>query len=53
MASSASSSNQTSDPGGKNPEAIGDLLQRMGIEEGEFEDLVFEEEEDAPKLGIK
>jgi hypothetical protein len=32
---------------------INDLLQRLGIEEDEFDDLVFEEEAMAPKEGMK
>jgi hypothetical protein len=53
VASPATSTNQASGSGSKKPEAIGDMLQRLGIEEDEFDDLVFEEEESAPKLGIK
>jgi hypothetical protein len=29
------------------------MIQRLGIEDDEFDDLVFEDEEDAPKVGIK
>jgi hypothetical protein len=53
MASPASSASQPSGSGAKKAEAIGDLLQRLGIEEDELDDLVFEEEESAPKQGIK
>jgi hypothetical protein len=34
-------------------EQLGDLLQRLGIEDDEIDDLVFEDEEDAPVGGIK
>ncbi|KAK1649225.1 hypothetical protein QYE76_067030 [Lolium multiflorum] len=34
-------------------EALDDLLNRLGIEEDEIDDLIFEEEEAAPKEGIK
>jgi hypothetical protein len=53
MASPASSTNQSSGSGIKKAEAIGDMMQRLGIEEDEIDDLVFEEEESAPKQGIK
>jgi hypothetical protein len=53
MASPAQSSNQASGSGSKKPEAIGDLLQRLGIDDDELDDLVFEDEESAPKQGIK
>jgi hypothetical protein len=39
--------------GSKKGEAIDDLLQRLGIEDDEIDDLIFEEEETAPKEGIK
>jgi hypothetical protein len=29
------------------------MLKRLGIEEEEFDDLVFEDEEEAPKEGLK
>jgi hypothetical protein len=29
------------------------MLRRLGIEEGEEDDLIFEEEADAPKEGMK
>jgi hypothetical protein len=53
MVSSASSSNLASQSGGNKQEAIGDLLQRIGIDEDELDDLVFEDEEAVPKQGIK
>jgi hypothetical protein len=39
--------------GSKKGEAIDDLLQRLGIEDDEIDDLIFEDEETAPKEGIK
>jgi hypothetical protein len=54
MASPANSSTQAGGSGNKKSDAIGDLMQRLGIEEDELDDLVFEEEEEsAPKQGIK
>jgi hypothetical protein len=54
MASPAASSNNRSDNGEKlKSEAIDTMLQRLGIDEDEIDDLVFEEEESAPKEGIK
>jgi hypothetical protein len=55
MASPASSAaSQTREgSGSKKEEQLGDLLQRLGIDEDEIDDLVFEEEADAPKDGIK
>jgi hypothetical protein len=38
---------------GSKAESINDMLQHLGIEEEEFDDLVFEEEEEAPKEGLK
>jgi hypothetical protein len=40
---------------GSKPESINDMLQRLGIGEEEFDDLVFEEEEEeeAPNEGLK
>jgi hypothetical protein len=49
----SSSSSKVSESGGKKAEAIDDMIQRLGIEDDEFDDLVFEEEEDAPKEGMK
>jgi hypothetical protein len=39
--------------GKKKDETINDMLNRLGIEDDEFDDLVFEDEEDAPKEGLK
>jgi hypothetical protein len=47
-----SSTNNASGSGSKEKETIDDMLNRLGIEEEEFDDLVFEEEE-APKEGLK
>ena len=38
---------------GRQDEKIGDLMQRLGIEEEEYDDLVFEDDEMAPKQGMK
>jgi hypothetical protein len=46
----------TDRPGGsgiKKSDGLDDLLQRLGIEDDEIDDLIFEEEETAPKQGIK
>jgi hypothetical protein len=53
MASPANSSNQASESGSKKEEAIGDMLISLGIEDDKLDDLVFEDEESAPKQGIK
>jgi hypothetical protein len=54
MASPANiSTNHASGSGLKEKETIDDMLNRLGIEEEEFDDLVFEEEEEAPKEGLK
>jgi hypothetical protein len=54
MASPAMSSTEESGgSGSKKAESIDEMLQRLGIEADEFDDLVFEEEESAPKEGIK
>jgi hypothetical protein len=37
----------------KKQEGLDDMLQRLGIDEGEIDDLIFEDEEEAPKEGIK
>ena len=50
---SSGSSNHDGGPGSKKAESLDDLLQRLGIEEEELDDLVFEEETEAPKEGIK
>jgi hypothetical protein len=49
----SSSSSKINGAGGRKEEAIDDMIQRLGIEDDEFDDLVFEDEEDAPKEGIK
>jgi hypothetical protein len=49
MASLASSSNQASGSGNKQSETPDAMLLRLGIEEEEIDDLVFEEEESIPK----
>jgi hypothetical protein len=49
---SSGSSNQASGSGTKKPENLNDMLNRLGIEEDEIDDLVFEET-DIPKEGIK
>ncbi|KAK1682888.1 hypothetical protein QYE76_043736 [Lolium multiflorum] len=54
MASPTSSAaSQTGEGSGSKEERLDDLLQRLGIDEEEIDDLVFEEEADAPKEGIK
>jgi hypothetical protein len=53
MASPAASTSNQSGGSGKKAEALDDLLNRLGIEDDEIDDLVFEEEESAPKEGIK
>jgi hypothetical protein len=53
MASPASSANSASGSGSKKEERIGDLMLRLGIEDDEFDDVVFEEDETAPKQGMK
>ena len=45
----ASSTGPAVGSGSKKQEAINDLFTRLGIDDEEFEDLVFEEEESAPK----
>jgi hypothetical protein len=49
----SSSTNHASGSGGKKSETLDDMLLRLGIEEDEYDDLVLEEEEEVPKLGIK
>jgi hypothetical protein len=49
----ASTTNQASGSGGEKAEGLDDLLNRLGIEEDEIDDLIFEEEETPPKEGIK
>jgi hypothetical protein len=46
------SANQASGSGTKKPENLNEMLNRLGIEEDEIDDLVFEET-DIPKEGIK
>jgi hypothetical protein len=46
-------SSHASGSGTKKDEAIDDMLNRLGIKEDEFDYLVFEEEEEAPKEGLK
>lgn len=55
MASPAlSAASQTGESSGsKKEDRIDNLLQWLGIDEEEIDDLVFEEEADAPKEGIK
>jgi hypothetical protein len=48
-----SSTDQPSGSGSKKVEAIDDLLLRLGIEDNEIDDPIFEEEESALKQGIK
>jgi hypothetical protein len=52
MVSPANSLNQAEGSRSKKDEAIGDLLERLGREEDELNDLVFEEES-APKKGME
>jgi hypothetical protein len=51
--SDSSSSSKPGGSGGKKTENIDAMLQRLGIEDDEFDDLVYEEEQDAPKQGLK
>jgi hypothetical protein len=51
--SGSSSSNKPSGSGLKEKEKISDMLQRLGIEEDEYDDLVLEDEEEAPIQGLK
>jgi hypothetical protein len=51
--SGSSSSNKASGSGLKEKEKISDMLQRLGIEEDEYDDLVLEDEEEAPIQGLK
>lgn len=45
--------NHASGSGSKKDEGLDDMLQCLGIEEDEIDDLVFEEDDAAPKVGIK
>jgi hypothetical protein len=49
----ASSAGKGNGPGSKKTPGIDDMLLRLGIEEDEIDDLVFEDEVDAPKEGMK
>jgi hypothetical protein len=51
--SGSSSSNKPSGSESKEKEKISDMLQRLGIEEDEYDDLVLEDEEEAPIQGLK
>jgi hypothetical protein len=51
--SSTKSTNKAEGSGTKRAEGIDDMLQRLGIEDDEIDDLVFEEEEEVPKEGLK
>ena len=51
--SSESLTNQFGGSGRKKTETLGDMLKRLGIDEDEIDDLVFEEENAAPKEAIK
>jgi hypothetical protein len=57
MASPSPTSSSATQSGGESgvrkEEHLGDLLLRLGIEDDEINDLVFEDEEDAPVGGIK
>jgi hypothetical protein len=47
-----SSTDQGEGSGCRKGEAINDLLQRLGIDDDEIDDLIFESEETVPKKGI-
>jgi hypothetical protein len=49
----SSSSAQAGGSGSKKEEAIDELLERLGFDDDEVDDLVFEEESDVPKEGVK
>ena len=51
--SPASLASQSGPSRGCKGETLDDMIQRLGIEEEELDDLVFEEEIDVPKEGIK
>jgi hypothetical protein len=53
MASPANSTSEAGGSGSKQVEPIDDMLHRLGIEEDEYDDLIFEDEEDVPKEGLK
>jgi hypothetical protein len=48
-----SSSTGPGGSGGKKKENINEMLERLGIEDDEFDDLDFEEEEESPQQGLK
>jgi hypothetical protein len=48
-----STSDNLSGSGSKRTEGIDGMLQRLGIDDNEIDDLIFEEEEAAPKQGMK
>jgi hypothetical protein len=50
---SAGSGNIPSGSGGKKDESLDDMLQRLGFDDGEIDGLVFEEEKEVPKEGMK
>jgi hypothetical protein len=50
---SAGSGNIPSGSGIKKDESLDDMLQRLWFDEGEIDDLVFEEEKEVPKEGMK
>jgi hypothetical protein len=51
--SEASATDHTREPSSQNQGNLDDLLLRLGIDEDEIDDLVFEDEEEAPKQGLK
>jgi hypothetical protein len=53
MSSPANSSTAASGSGSKKTPTIDDMLCRLGIEEEECDDLIFEEQDEAPKEGLK
>jgi hypothetical protein len=53
MVSPTNSSNGASGSGTQNPNTIDDMLHRLGIDEDECDDLVFEDQDEIPKEGLK
>jgi hypothetical protein len=51
--SATKSFDQSEGLGLKKQEALDDMLRRLGIDKDEIDDLIFEDEEEAPKEGIK
>jgi hypothetical protein len=47
------SADRSEGSGVKKQEGLDDMLLRLGIDEDEIDDLIFEDEEEAPKKGIK